>query len=182
MLNGSSPFAFIRKKDFDYITIKEICEKAGVNRSTFYLHYETMQDLLLESIDFLFNQLQSKYEGLISQEKIQNAQSDELLFFTPKFSTPYLEFIKENKKAFMSAVNNQNLFRVDITLNSLYNKFYNQVLSKHKIPSNERAYYLKFYLSGIHAIIIEWIKNGCKEDISFIADLIEKCVSGKREQ
>ena len=36
----------LAKKDFEYITIKEICEVAGVNRSTFYLHYETMSDLL----------------------------------------------------------------------------------------------------------------------------------------
>ena len=39
----------LAKKDFEYITIKEICEVAGVNRSTFYLHYETMSDLLSES-------------------------------------------------------------------------------------------------------------------------------------
>lgn len=36
----------LAKKDFEYITVKEICEVAGVNRSTFYLHYETMSDLL----------------------------------------------------------------------------------------------------------------------------------------
>ena len=35
----------IEKKDFAYITVKEICEKAGVNRSTFYLHYETVSDV-----------------------------------------------------------------------------------------------------------------------------------------
>ena len=29
----------LEKKDYEFITIKEICEKAGVNRSTFYLHY-----------------------------------------------------------------------------------------------------------------------------------------------
>ena len=29
----------LEEKDFAYITVKEICEKAGVNRSTFYLHY-----------------------------------------------------------------------------------------------------------------------------------------------
>lgn len=39
----------LEKKDFAYITVKEICEKAGVNRSTFYLHYETVNDLLEES-------------------------------------------------------------------------------------------------------------------------------------
>ena len=34
----------LAKKDFEYITVKEICEVAEVNRSTFYLHYETMSD------------------------------------------------------------------------------------------------------------------------------------------
>ena len=33
----------LEKKNYEYITVKEICEKAGVNRSTFYLHYETME-------------------------------------------------------------------------------------------------------------------------------------------
>ncbi len=32
----------LTKKDIGYITVKEICEKAGVNRSTFYLHYEIL--------------------------------------------------------------------------------------------------------------------------------------------
>ena len=36
-------------KDFEYITIKEICEIAGVNRSTFYLHYDNVNDLLQEN-------------------------------------------------------------------------------------------------------------------------------------
>ena len=35
----------LEKKDFEFITIKELCQKAGVNRSTFYLHYENMNDL-----------------------------------------------------------------------------------------------------------------------------------------
>ena len=28
----------LEKKDFTYITVKEICHEADVNRSTFYLH------------------------------------------------------------------------------------------------------------------------------------------------
>lgn len=40
--------SLLEKKDFSYITVKEICEKAKVNRSTFYLHYETLEDLLSE--------------------------------------------------------------------------------------------------------------------------------------
>ena len=29
--------ALLEKKEFSYITIREICQEAGVNRSTFYL-------------------------------------------------------------------------------------------------------------------------------------------------
>lgn len=38
--------ALLESKDYEYITVKEICQKAGVNRTTFYLHYETIDDLL----------------------------------------------------------------------------------------------------------------------------------------
>ena len=45
--------ALLEKKDFAYITVKEICAAAGVNRSTFYLHYETLGDLLAETPEYL---------------------------------------------------------------------------------------------------------------------------------
>lgn len=43
--------ALLEVKDLEYITVKEICEKAGVNRSTFYLHYETIDDLANEAAE-----------------------------------------------------------------------------------------------------------------------------------
>ncbi len=49
----------LETKDFTYITVKEICEAAGVNRSTFYLHYETINDLLSESVDHMTAQFRS---------------------------------------------------------------------------------------------------------------------------
>ena len=49
--------SLLKKKSFDYITVSEICETAGVNRSTFYLHYETVGDLLDETARYLLNDL-----------------------------------------------------------------------------------------------------------------------------
>ena len=46
----------LEKKDFAFITVKEICQAAGVNRSTFYLHYETIADLLEESSQYIIRQ------------------------------------------------------------------------------------------------------------------------------
>lgn len=45
--------ALLEKKDFEYITIKEVCQTAGVNRSTFYLHYDNTNDLLQETTRYI---------------------------------------------------------------------------------------------------------------------------------
>ena len=45
--------ALLEIKEFAYITVSEICKTAGVNRSTFYLHYETLGDLLEETTQHL---------------------------------------------------------------------------------------------------------------------------------
>ena len=51
LLMDEALIRLLEVKDYEYITIKEICEKAGVNRSTFYLHYETVNDLLSECLE-----------------------------------------------------------------------------------------------------------------------------------
>lgn len=38
----------LQRKHIDKVTIKELCEEAKVNRGTFYLHYATPNDLLME--------------------------------------------------------------------------------------------------------------------------------------
>ena len=55
--------SLLEQKDCAYITVKEICEKAGVNRSTFYLHYETIGDLLAESVQYMQKQFFSHFSG-----------------------------------------------------------------------------------------------------------------------
>lgn len=43
--------SLLEEKDLEYITVKELCSRAGVNRSTFYLHYETISDLVDEAME-----------------------------------------------------------------------------------------------------------------------------------
>ena len=83
----------LEKKDFEYITVKEICEEAGVNRSTFYLHYETLSDLLAECIRHLNQQflayMESDEYGVAAKLKT-DCPLDELYLVTPKYLGPYL--------------------------------------------------------------------------------------------
>ncbi len=52
----------LEKKDFAYITVKEICAKAELIVSTFYLHYETLEDLLSESVEYMNEPVPFIYE------------------------------------------------------------------------------------------------------------------------
>ena len=100
--------ALLAKKDFEYITVKEICEVAGVNRSTFYLHYETMSDLLSESVSRMNEQFLACMEkdSDAFSAKLRNCPRDELYLITPEYLTPYLSYIKSNKRLFRTATEN----------------------------------------------------------------------------
>ncbi|MBP5248910.1 MAG: TetR/AcrR family transcriptional regulator, partial [Lachnospiraceae bacterium] len=50
----SALISLLDTKNFELITIKEICEEAGVNRSTFYLHYDNVNDLLTETVEAVY--------------------------------------------------------------------------------------------------------------------------------
>ena len=52
----------VLEKDVDKITITELTKRAGVNRKTFYLHYETIEALYDELISALMDEFFSLYE------------------------------------------------------------------------------------------------------------------------
>ena len=62
----------LEKKDFEYITIKEICAQAGVNRSTFYLHYENTSDLLRETTQYITDSFLSYFSVHCNESKNSN--------------------------------------------------------------------------------------------------------------
>ena len=39
-------FELLEEKDFDKISVREICQRADINRSTFYRHYDYLNALM----------------------------------------------------------------------------------------------------------------------------------------
>ncbi len=98
--------AILEKKDFAYITAKEICEKAGVNRSTFYLHYETIDDLLSETAQHIIDQFVDcmPYDTAAFLKELQSRPLEELHLMTREYLAPYLNYIKEHRRIFSVTV------------------------------------------------------------------------------
>ena len=168
----------LEQKDIDYITIKEICNKAGVNRSTFYLHYENISDLINECMEYVNQKFLSKFEqdtGLFI-EKINESELEELYLIKSKYLIPYLNFIKENKNIFKATFLNPNGMQASKRMISLEKYVIFPIMKRYKIPEEKTKYILSFYLHGIIAIIKEWVKNDCYETIEEIENIIIECV------
>ncbi|MES9735976.1 TetR/AcrR family transcriptional regulator, partial [Peribacillus frigoritolerans] len=56
------------------LTVREIAAKAGLNRTTFYLHYQDIQDLLTQITDEIINELSEKIFALIHAKDLSEKQ------------------------------------------------------------------------------------------------------------
>ena len=90
--------SLLEEKSFEYITVSEICKRAEVNRSTFYLHYENTVDLLDETAKYLLNDFMSYFsvDAKSVIEKFSESSLDELNFISDEYLHPYLSYIKDN--------------------------------------------------------------------------------------
>ena len=166
--------ALLEKKDFAFITIKEICAKAGVNRSTFYLHYENTSDLLAETISMIGDRF---YESFQNRDAIlAEGAAGESFFITPDYLIPYLEFVKENKKIFSLIHKKPELFRSRKVFDRMYAELFSPILDKYGLAANEKPYVFEFYSRGTLAVVMKWLENDCRDEIDFVMKLIIRMV------
>ena len=178
--------ALLEKKDFAYITVKELCAAAGVNRSTFYLHYETMADLLAECTDYM-NQRFLAYmqrDSAAFIAKLRTCPLEELYLVTPEYLTPYLRYVRDNQRLFRTGLKNAAALRLDDSYAGLLRHVITPILERYGVPEAEQSYLMAFYISGLIAIIKAWLEGGCANSIQHIIAVIQRCVQpfpdGKR--
>lgn len=172
----------LEHKDLEYITVKELCQQAGVNRSTFYLHYDTISDLLNETMETINQRFLSYFSlrGENFQGEMESMELQDLVFVTREYLLPYLRFIRDNKKVYRAAFRNPNGMQVQARYGDLKQYILGPVLERFHIPEEHRPYYMAYYVEGIIAIIKEWLRQDCKDDVEMIANIIEACVRADR--
>lgn len=172
----------LEKKDFEYISIKEICTTAGVNRSTFYLHYDNTSDLLKETTRYIIDKHLGYYK--IDKQRLslnfETCKREELLFIADKYLVPYLTFIKDNQRLFKVSIKQFNSLNMNEVYGRMFEHIFNPILKRFHVPEKERSYVMKFYLTGVFAIIMEWLDKNCSDDMATVIKVITDCVMGER--
>ena len=133
----------IQRKNIDEISVSTICEKAGLNRSTFYANYLDIYDL---------------------SEKVKEKMADDFAAFqmsqnSKQDSNGYLNLFKHIKE-------NQIFFKTYFKLESISMSPVNQynIDLAAKYYNNEYIdYHIEFFRAGLNAIIKKWLNNNCRE-------------------
>ena len=173
--------SLLEKKPFEYITISELCSVAGVNRSTFYLHYDNTADLLREATAYVLDSFSSYFPIDVKEitSKSQHCDLKELNFINEKYLYPYLSFIKENQRLFHAMVSQPSTFNAGEIFQRLFDNVFNPILDRFHYPRDEQHYVMMFYLNGITSVICEWLKEGCQKSIEDISTVINYCILGR---
>ena len=138
----------LRKKSFEEIKVSDICNKALINRSTFYSHYTDKYELLMAYIN---NQKNSLLTELEKNEHIINTKQ-----YYMKLINLLLNYIEEKKDIYYDIlINNKNSIVMDMLLEVAINDVEKRIKENNKIINNIPTNIVtKFYLTGVISILL----------------------------
>lgn len=152
----------LAEKPMGKVTIKEISDAAGINRKTFYAHYETIDDIVSEMEDELLNEME-QYIVLCMMENYT---------ISPFTFLQFVNNIYNSNPTFcesLTSMRNYNFFVEKVK--ALMKKY---LMSSANFTDDEVKASLKieFYVSGIAAVYISWLKKGKPCAFEDLADII----------
>lgn len=155
----------MQEKSFSRITIRDICTKAELNRTTFYRHYNDQGDLIAEIEDELI-QKTVEYMKNVSREEGTIAQIE-----------IFLDFVKENSRVF------KVLFSGYDSSGRMRTYMENVTASiRPNLPDygtkQEEKYILNFIMNGTFNVIETWIDSSFDLPAARVAQLIYTMCDG----
>ncbi|MFC4320073.1 TetR/AcrR family transcriptional regulator [Litchfieldia salsa] len=173
MVLKDSLIQLLKEKDMSSITVKEICERADINRSTFYSHYADHFDLL----DKIEEEIIEEMAGYLSRFTFEN-EEDELQILERLLD--YFASKQEICKTLLSE-NTDTTFQKKVMI--FAHQFFMQNWKAGNHHDVEISEYLStFIISGSIHVMKNWLSNGMdkspKEMAEILTNLINKGLLG----
>lgn len=154
----------LKEKSIKEITVKELVNEVDINRSTFYLHYNDVYDLL---------------------NKIENELFEEFLYVTEKHKDEYTGNFDPSYLVDVFEVLAKNIDIVSVLLgphgdisflNKIKHMISDKIIDNMKNISNnyhhrDIEYTFSFYLNGCIGLVEHWIQTGLKDSPEHLANL-----------
>lgn len=163
----SAMLKLMKTYDFEKITVKKICEKAQVNRSTFYAHFIDIYDML------------DKMENELRAELLQSYQTEkEKQIFSEKSFLHFLEHIKKHKYFYKINLQTRKSFPLKQGYEELWKIVKTRCESVGITDDEEITYYLISFQAGFTMVLKHWVDTDCAVENRKIAAIIKNCIPG----
>jgi AcrR family transcriptional regulator len=161
MLLKNALIELMYEKQVTQITIKELCDRADLNRTTFYTHYSNLEELLHDIEQELIENTLYRLTGL--------EPGQDYTVYVEKS----LEYMKEEKDLFklLLCVQREEKFYT-LFVNNI-GMFVDKKTSKVNLYSRE-SYVRAFMIHGFINMIIQWLNDDCALGIHELAQLGSK--------
>ena len=173
-LMNQALISLLEKKDIEFISVTEITKKAGVNRSTFYLHYDNIYELFEETLENLNNEFITSFVG---KTPIQINCEKNAFLLTEDYLIPYLKFCKKNKRILKLVHQKPHLFQNEKAYKKMYDAIFYPAISQFLQDETQKIYNLEFFTQGVTGIIHKWIQLDCATEIEELIKIIKDCIS-----
>ena len=143
-------------KPIHEISIKKICETADVNRSTFYHHYQSPQELY----DDIINDLSQEFNEILGNALADGCSQSELI-------TRMLTLIESKKELFLVILSDRGNIGIGEKLSNIMCKFIGADQG-----SELSMYCAQFISAGVANILWLWLNNENRMPPKAVSDLI----------
>lgn len=159
----------LERNAFENIKVSEICEKAMINRSTFYAHFEDKYCLL----DSFIKDLKVELKRVLDTN--ENFTSSKEYYM--RLIELLLSHIEESKSIYIAVMmNNRNSVAMDMIYDTLKEDVQKRIEEEKNESMPVPAEFVSdFYLGALFHIGIEWIRsnrNYTKEEVLHYLDLL----------
>lgn len=155
------------QKPLDKITIRDLTEDCGISRMTFYYHFKDIYDLVEWSC---IADATRALEG----KKTYDTWNEGLL--------QIFEAVYENKPFILNAYRCISRDQIESFLFHLTSDLIMAVVEEKaagtEVSEEDRRFIADFYKYSFVGIMLDWIKQGMKDDYSLIAEKISITVHG----
>ena len=161
MLLKQSLIELMREKSIHEISIKDICQGADINRSTFYRHYNTQFELYDEVIEDITNDIS---EIFVSSAGEENS--------THKFLVEVLKYIEANRDTFLVILSGKS----NISMGETFNRFTSRFISDEN-SSELKVYIIQFIAAGMTSFIWTWLNKENRRSAEDVALIINSIIT-----
>lgn len=165
MVLKESLIQLMKEKPIGAITIKELCERADINRSTFYAHYSDHYDLLHQIEEEIISDMNE------TLSKFNNHEDIEAL----RMITRILEYISNNKDIFQVLLSEHGDFTFENRVMQIAHDYTIKSWMETNNFTEDIAEYLSaFTISGNVKVIQTWLKNNLDKPPKELANIMMK--------